>query len=226
MTLETLNILLYTQTALSALIAILSFKNFKDREHYIKLIGLLFLLSFLANTIAFSLYHSAFRKYINIPQSGYDMASLGIISLIFYHATNKRFGKFFLTITVFFLIFSLFNSLLLQKDGINSHNKFLSSFIITCYCVFYFYRLMVELPSTHLQRMPMFWFTSAFLIYHAGTIFLFAFTSYLTDVLKNDLIIYWSFHNLLGIVELLLVLTGLRYDLMSLKQKDSRPSTK
>jgi hypothetical protein len=220
MTLEILNIFLYTQTALSAVIVFLAFRNFKSRENYVRLIGLVFLLGFLANTTAFILYHSGLRKFINVPQSSYDIAVLCTISLLYYAALQKRYGKWFLLVTACFLIFSLVNFIFLQKDAINSYNKFLSSFIVLCYCIFYFYRLMVELPSTHLQRMPMFWFNSALLIYHAGTIFLFAFTAYLTDVLKNDLVTYWSFHNVLSIIEHILVIIGLFYEYRAFKTRD------
>jgi ABC-type uncharacterized transport system fused permease/ATPase subunit len=221
MTLDIFLLTFFIQTALSFTVSATSFYQYGRRDQYIKLIGLLFLLSFLANGGAYVMFHVGLRKFTNIPQSAYDFIGLVIVSLVFYTAMNKRFKKFFLTVTFLFLIVALSNSLFFQKEGINSYNKFLSSFIITCYCVFYFYRLMVELPSTHLQRMPMFWFTSAFLIYHAGTIFLFAFTSYLTDVLKNDLTTYWTFHNVLGIVEQCIVLTGLAYNLSALKKGTS-----
>jgi hypothetical protein len=212
MTIEFLNIVVYTQTTLSAFVAFFCLIKFKSRKHYVRLIGFVFLLSFVANTVAITLYNCGLGRLVNIPQSAYDIGAIVIITLVFYNALNKRYSRAFLIVALCFLVFSLLNLLFLQKSGINSYNKFLSSFIVTCYCVFYFYRLMVELPSIHLQRMPMFWFTSAFLIYHAGTIFLFAFTSYLTNVLKNDLITYWSFHNFLSIIEHLLMLVGVYYD--------------
>jgi len=213
MTLEFLNIVVYAQTTLSAFVAFFCLIKFRSRKRYVRLIGFVFLLSFVVNTVAMTLYHCGLGRYINIPQSAYDIAALAMLTLVFHNALNKRYGRAFLIIALCFLAFSLLNLLFLQKEGINSYNKFLSSLIVTCYCVFYFYRLMIELPSVYLQRMPMFWFTSAFLIYNAGTIFLFAFTPYLTNVLKNDLITYWSFHNFLSIIEHLLILIGLYYDL-------------
>jgi hypothetical protein len=81
---------------------------------------------------------------------------------------------------------------------------------------------MIELPSMHLQRMPMFWFNSAFLIYYAGALVLFVFTSYIINVLKQDLVTYWIFHNCLSICEHFLVLTGLYYDLSSIKKNDAK----
>lgn len=197
------------------MIAVLCLYRYKGRELYVKLIGLVFLLSCLANLTALAFHSYGLRKFTNIPQSVYDIGSLCIISLIFYNALNKRYRTFFLIATVCFLGFSVMNLIFHQKDTINSYNKFLSSFIILCYCIFYFYRLMVELPSTHLHRLPMFWFNSGFLMYHAGSLFLFAFTSYLINILKNDLLTYWSFHNILSILEQLLMLVGIYYDLTS-----------
>ena len=75
---------------------------------------------------------------------------------------------------------------------------------------------MVELPAQHIHHLPMFWINSAFLFYHAGTFFLFAFTAYIIVVLKNDLLVYWTFHNLLSIIEHMIILIGLYYDLKSL----------
>jgi hypothetical protein len=63
----------------------------------------------------------------------------------------------------------------------------------------------------------MFWFNSGILIFHAGAFFLFSFSSYLVNVQKNDMMMYWSFHNMLSIVERLLILIGLYYDLKFLK---------
>jgi hypothetical protein len=207
------------QTTLSVVVALLCFYKFRKRNAYIQLIGLVFFISFAANASAYILFDLGFRKSTNIPQSAYDLLVLPLFSLVFYHALGKRFGKVFLIISVVVVAFSLFNLMGVQKEGINSYNKFINSFVITCYCVFYFYRLMVELPATHLQRMPMFWFTSGFLIYHAGTIFLFAFTTYLTSVMKDDLTTYWSFHNLLSVIEHVIIVTGAFYDLSLLPKQ-------
>jgi hypothetical protein len=213
MTLETLSFLAHTQTALSAIVAFLALLKFKSREPYIRLIGLAFLLSFLGNFSALILHSLGLKLYVNIPQSIYQLLIICVISLLFYHALNKRYGQWFLVITICSMTFAIISLLLIQKQFISSYHTFLDSFIIICYCVFYFYRLMVELPSTHLQRMPMFWFTSAFLIYYAGALILFIFTSYIVNVLKDNLITYWIFHNSLSICEHFIVIIGLCYDL-------------
>lgn len=213
MSLELLNYVSLSQTALSAIVAFLALIQFKSREMYIKLIGLAFLLGFIANSTAFLCLRMGYREYMNIPQTIYDSIIICVFSLIYYHALNKRFGRKYLTISLLTLLFAFVNFFLMQKYSINSYNKFVASFIVIGYSITYFYRLMVELPSTHLQRMPMFWFNSAFLIYYAGAFILFVYTSYIVNVLKNNLLTYWVFHNCLSIFEHFIVLIGLYYDL-------------
>jgi len=218
MSFEILNFTASLQTALSAIVSAFALIKFSSRSLYIKLIGLAFLLSFTANACAFLLFWLGLKSLMNVPQTFYDSIIICVISLIFYNALGKRFGKMFLIVTAFYLLFALVNFLFLQKHAINSYNKFLSSFIVISYCIMFFYRLMVELPSTHLQRMPMFWFNSALLIYYAGALILFVFTSYIINVLKQNLITYWIFHNSLSICEHFLVLIGLYCDLFEGKK--------
>jgi hypothetical protein len=218
---EILNFTVYSQTILSALVAILALMKYQSRDIYIKLIGLVFLWGFFANVIAFAFYHIGLRPYVNIPQSIYDFGNIWLISLVYYHALNKRYKHWFVFTTIFFFLFAAFNLIYLQKQSISSYNKFISCFIVISYSIFYFYRLMIELPSTHLQRMPMFWINSAYLIYYAGALILFVFTSYIVDVLKDNLVVYWIFHNTLSIIQHLLILIGVWYDLRNLSAKPS-----
>ena len=106
-----------------------------------------------------------------------------------------------------FFIFALINLFFFQKTTPNSYSYIFHSAILIIYCLFYFYVLMRDLPSLYVHHLPMFWFNSAFLIFYAGTFFLFSFTSYLINVLKNNMLIYWSFHNILSIIEHLIVLS-------------------
>ena len=55
----------------------------------------------------------------------------------------------------------------------------------------------------------MFWINTAILIYFSGNLFLFIFNTYLVSVLKDDLVVYWSFHNLLYLIKNVLFAIGL-----------------
>lgn len=211
MSLESFLLIGQVRIALSVLIVILSFYKVKSKEPHLKLIGLLFFTSFICDLSSLIFGRLGLTGFINLPQSFYDVAFLLIIASIYnYVLKGKHRWMFIICFAV--VAFSIFNFLFLQKENINSYNKFLISGFVLTYTVLYFYNLMVELPTVHIQRMPMFWFNSAFLIYHAGTFFLFAFTSYLINVLKDDLLFYWSFHNSLGIIQQIIILVGISYD--------------
>jgi hypothetical protein len=203
-------------TGLSAIVVFLSLYKFSKREIYIKLIGLLFFIGFICDITALVLGKLGQTQYINFPQSIYDFILILLTCWIYYIILKGRY-KWMIAIGIIIVIFFFVNIFFIQKESINSYNKFLSSGFIILYCIFYFYNLMVELPINHIQRMPMFWFNSAFLIYHAGTVFLFAFISYIIQAYKDDILVYWSFHNMLNILQQLIIVVGLSYDLGRLK---------
>ena len=82
MSLEKYLLLAHSQTALSALVAIVSFVKFKSRDTIIKLIGLVFLTSFIANISALALINiPAVRQYIDVCQ--YPLRYIRTIKLRF-----------------------------------------------------------------------------------------------------------------------------------------------
>jgi len=201
--------IIYLQTTLSAIVALACFYKFQWRQPYIKLMGLLFAYSVLSTVVSMSLP----GPYNNIPGSLYDFVLFIVITQVYNFTTEKRYWKAYGAITLIFVICGIANLFFVQHSAIASNNKLMSSLIIISYSIFYFYRLIVEMPSAHVHRLPMFWFNSAFLLYHSGTIFLFAFTSYLISVMKDDLWYYWIFHNALCVIEYCIILVGVFYDI-------------
>jgi hypothetical protein len=208
----------FTITFLSALIAGISLYRHVEKNTVIKLIGILFTISFICNILQYLFFYLKMYPLINITSSIYDLSVIIIISAIFNDQTKSKHRQVIIGIAVIYLIASVINLTFFQKDGNASFNKLGISFILTGYCIYYFYRLMVDLPTMHLHRLPMFWFNSAFLIFSAGSIFLFAFIDYLVHVLNDDLLKYWSFHNTLFILQQLIILIGLSYDFKSLRK--------
>lgn len=220
--LSDLLLIFYLQTALSALVAGFVLVRFRLRPLYVKLIGLSFFLGFLTHIIILFLRTFMVGPEIrNKFQNVYEILNFCILTLVYYIIFKKKHSKYFGISVAAFLAFSLCNMLFFQKEELNSYTIALSSFLMMGYFILYFYRLMVELPSLHLHRLPMFWFNSGFLIYRAGTLLLFIFRPYLIHVLNDDLLLYWSFHNSLSIVEQLIVLVGLHYDLQWIKNQST-----
>lgn len=219
---ETYFFIFYIQTFLSALIAIASFYRFSERDTLLKLIGGLFVFSCVCNTIAYLSLLLHIEGMANIPGSVYGIVKVIVVGIIFNYVTKSKHRDTVLTITIVYCAFAFFNLFFLQKVANASYNKLAGSFIIMVYTIWYFYKLMVELPAIHLHRLPMFWFNSAFLIFHAATIFLFAFTTYLINEHLGTFKNYWAFHNLLVILEQLIILAGVFYDIRGLKKITTR----
>jgi hypothetical protein len=202
--------LAHFDTALSAMLAIFCFYNYSKQDDYIKLIGLLQLAVFICNLSSYLLVRFKLG-YSNIPASIYEFILILIVSKLYNDRTSFLYRRYFNTIVLLYFIIGLLNMLFIQKESITSYNKLISSIIIICYTVFFFYRLIVGPSAIQIVRLPMFWFSSALLLYHAGTIFLFALTPYLTNVLKDNLLVFWSFNNILSIVQHLIILLGIYF---------------
>lgn len=217
MSIAYLNYITYTQTILSALVAVFSLLYFKHRKPITKLVGLAFALGFIANTLSLVMYYQGYGRYTNVPQSLYELANFSIVCLIYHLALNKVYAKLISIMFIAFISFAVYNFALGQKaTSLNTYTYSLGSILILILAILYFYRLMVELPALHVHHLPMFWFNAAFLFYRAGSIILFACTAYLVNVMKDDMITFWFFHNSLNVLAHCLVLIGLKYEIKSL----------
>jgi len=208
--------------ALSIVIVMMSFFRYSVRDVKSKLVGLFHFLSLATYGSVATLDLRGME--VNIPQNIYAIANFIILIVVYYHALNKRYRNFYLVVGIGFLTFGLFNILFWQRMNFNTYTMTVGSFIVVINCILYWYRLMIDLPVQQLQRVPMFWFNSAFLIYNAGALFLFLFTEYLVKVLHNNLLIYWTFHNILIFVQQLVIIIGLWQDLRNIKSRSSLPS--
>jgi hypothetical protein len=215
MTFEQFLITYYTQTALSGIVAIVALIYFKSRSIQIKLIGFSFLLSFICNGLAFVFLKLGHISYINLPQNIYHLLNLCIVIALYYSALAPNYRIWLFTALAICVPFSFYDTFIDYKSFVESYFPFVQSMFIITFTILYFYRLLIDMPAVHLHRLPMFWFNSAFLFFHAGTLFLWAFSSYLMHVLNDKMTEYWSFHNTVSILQHIIILIGLRADFKS-----------
>lgn len=211
-------------TCLSLLIVLMAFLPFKYRKIESRLIGVASLISLATHGL---LMLSSLRgKEVNLPQNVATILIFLPLAVAYYRALSRRYSAFFLISTLAYLSFAVYNLFFWQKDDYNTYTLAVGSFILLIYCIMYLYRLLIDLPVQQLQSVPMFWFNSAILIYRAGALFLFLFTPYLVKVLRNDLLIYWSFHNILNVVHQVVIIFGLWQDLLNIKSRSLSPSVR
>jgi hypothetical protein len=224
MTIELFARIVYIGMFLSVCIVLMSFFRFNQRSTESRLVGLIYLLS-LCTYMSMSIL-ALKGKDVNIPQTIHKISMVIALTVMYNVALGKRYKGYLTVVGAGFLLFAVPNLFLWEKNDISTNTLILSSFIILVYSIIYLYRLLVDLPVEKLHRVPMFWFNAAFLIMNAGTLFLFLFTSYLVKVLNNQLLIYWTFHNILSIVQQLVIMIGLWQDLRNIKLRSSSLSAR
>lgn len=222
MTLDHFLLITNIQTGLLFLVALASLYNFKKRSKTTKLLGFLYLSGFLIQIFSLTVQYVNFTAIPNgalrnLAGSAYDFFLVILGSSIYLASFNKKYQTQIIVVIVSFCLFGFANLLFFQKTTNASYNHLLTSVILIGYTVIYFYRLMIDLPEKNLYKFPMFWFNTAFLFFHSTTFFIYAFVDYLVKVLNNNLIVYYSIHNIFSIIECILLLIGLYYDWSSLK---------
>ena len=211
MTIETFMMTVKIIMVLNGVIALLSFLFYKRRATQIKLLGLNFLYQ-IVGYYSMAMFDLKGME-VNIPGNIQLFFAFLTITAIYYTQFQKRYTRFFLVVTILYLVFAFVNVFFIQKMYVNSYTVAFLDFAVMVYCILYFYRLLIELPAQHLQMVPMFWISTSFLVQSAGDFFLFMFTAYLTKFFFNDVLIYWTIHNLLLMVHGLLIIVGVSVDL-------------
>ncbi len=223
MTIEQYLLILLVQTILIAIGATLCLIKFSSRSLIIRLMGYIFLTGVWANVSGYLFVQIDWlHPFINVPSVIYIMVSTGLYSRMYFSLIQKK-KLWFIAATISLVIFAVANLFFMQKMSFtNSYTYLFHSALLIIYTLSYFYSLMQNLPALHIHQLPAFWFSAGLLFYHAGAFFLFSFTSYIVNVLNNNLISYWSFHNTLNILAHLIFFVGLYYDLKILKSKETQ----
>lgn len=218
MTIEHFLLTAELQTMLLGLLAILCFVRFRSRSPVVRLMGFIFLAGFLANICSWLLTRTGiFREFSNLPGIFYFVITIWLFSYIYIVVLFQKKLLLVILITAASATIAFINFYHVQKTSVNSNVFVIHAGMLIAYSLCYFYVLMRDLPSLHVHEMPMFWFNSAFLVLGAGTFVLYAFTSYLIHVLRDDMVTYWSIHNILSIFAHLIVFIGLYFDFRQLK---------
>jgi hypothetical protein len=226
MTIEHFVLTAEVQTFLLGLLAILCLIKYRSRSSAVRLLGFIFFAGFLANISSWLFTRiGTLRQFSNLPGIIYFVVSVGLISYLYLVALFKKRRLWAFVVTGASIVIAVVNFYLIQKTSVNSNLFVIHAGMLISFTLWYFYVLMRDLPSLHVHQMPMFWFNSAFLVLGAGTFVLYAFTSYLIHVLRDDMITYWSIHNILSIFAHLIVLIGLYFDFNQLKSNRMRQDT-
>ena len=156
------------------------------------------ILSFVCDVLAYLLA----RNGINTHWIGniYLATQFSLLTLVFRTQFRKRI---LVDIVLFsFLIFFITNISFFQGPLVfNSVSNVVAGLVLIAFCLFYFYRLLNDLPAVHVQQLPMLWISFAVLTYYGGNFFLFLVKNYLTYGDAGSHKVMWILHNLLNVIK-------------------------
>jgi hypothetical protein len=98
-------ILAYTEMILSALVACFASIKYTERAYYVRLVGWIFFVGFICSTVTLSLHHVNLGRYANLPQTFYNILNICLMSYLYYEVSYKKFGKWFLSTALVYIIF-------------------------------------------------------------------------------------------------------------------------
>ena len=209
-------------TGLTAIALILCLYKFRSRSAEVKFQAISFMISVVIMLII--KFWKIRGPVINIPQNLYIVPNVLLILLMYDAAWKGRYRVLSIISAVLFCLFSIWNVLYGQQANFNSYSIALGSVFVIIHSVLYYYYLLVNLPVQKLSRLPMFWFNAGYLIYFAGSLFIFA--AYVIEVFYDSLLLYWTIQNLLRIVQFILIIVGLCQDLRNIRLSSSLPSAR
>lgn len=191
------------------LIALLFFiKPFKRLSKELLYIFVFVCIQFVTNLLATILEHLRIPNYtlyaLNI------ILSFIILSFLFYRVIDT-IHKFIAIAAVLFTVIAVFS--VANGDGIDTYNSVLSavaSFLITSYCLVFFYKKLVsDTTRTGLTESAFFWIIIGIFTYYTGSFFIFISYKYLMVQEANVIGILWRFHNVLLAIFCIYTIYGL-----------------
>lgn len=138
----------------------------------------------------------------------YQLFGTAFISVFFYHAIQwPTLKRAFIFVNILYFIFSLVNLLFLQKSSLHSYSQTLQSIIILLLCIIFYFKLLKELPTQQIQKLPLFWIVSGFFFSYAGKLVIYAITHYMIAI-GDDFILISIFHVSLTLIAYLIMAVG------------------
>jgi len=207
MSLDTAYFIAKLSTASTLIPFFLGLARFRSISSELKLLLVLTGASFACDMA--SLYHAKLGIGNNYIGDAYRLIEFTLLLIIYYRAfNNPKIFRVFLVLAVLYVLFFTLNVILLQQEKINSYTYVILAGVFVVLAVLFFYKLMKDLPTLEVYRLPMFWINVAVLVYFAGNLFLWIVSHYLVTVMNDNLRVYWSFHNFLNIFKNILFAVG------------------
>jgi hypothetical protein len=142
----------------------------------------------------------------------YTILEFNLIALFY----RRFFGQFYPRWLIpglmgVFTGFAILNSLLLQPlNRYNTYARGLEALVVIALALLCFYKILTELPAKRLDKHPVFWINTGYLLYFAGSLFfLLLSNALLTDSNRALILMVFGLHSFLMVLMHLFIGVGL-----------------
>ena len=148
------------------------------------------IISFINDTLLLSMDAIKNEKIVYNVLSIYTIIEYTIFSL-FIHSilSNKLFKTLIIIFSAAFYLFAVLYFFLARDIRFDSLSASLESILIVSYCIFYLFDQLNKPQIIFIYQEPNFWFIVGFMVYLAGTLFLFIQANNLDSELRKD---FWK----------------------------------
>jgi hypothetical protein len=183
------------------------------RKHVLKfrqyqLLGILFLVSAAADVAGYILIRNQISNHA--VNNLYFLVSFILLSLMYMHLLSGIKHAIYSLIAASLCLFVWDTFCIQSIAGVQSYLLTFCGVLSIGYSFIYYDHLLDTIPATDIMRFPFFWINTAVAYYFGLNLFLFIFSTYIFENLKDEEILaVWSFHNLNNIVKNILFAVGL-----------------
>lgn len=119
---------------------------------------------------------------------------------------GQFFNRLMMVVVLGFAVLAILNTAFLQAFETNStYTKLLESIVFISLALYYFYQLARKMTVSRPEKEPMFWLSTAALIYFSGSFFIFAYANFIMVYSVEFAVRIWFLHAVFFILFNLLI---------------------
>lgn len=178
------------------------------RSRQFQIVTVLLIVSVIADATGYILIKNEISNLV--INNLYFLASFVILSLLYARLLSGGSTAIYIFIA-FTICFFTWDSLTQQSiTGVQSYVITLCCVLAFGYSLIYFDHLLHTSPASNLAKFPFFWINSAIMYYYGMNLFIFIFSTYIFENLKdNEILVVWIFHNVNNIIKNILLAIGI-----------------
>lgn len=183
--------------------------NFKSYTSDLKVIFYYLTLATVTQAVSFAFWKQSVN---NFPILHVYTIVEYLLLLWFYSVVLKEFiSKYmFIVLSIAFPIFSIINSLYIENIyAFNTYGRSLEALIFIFLSISWFVKIVAEDEETRIMGKAINYINSGFLVYFAGSIAMFSYSSYVAQMSEVHRVNVWTIHTVLAVQLYILIAIGL-----------------